>query len=124
MTPFVSPPDPPAYHARVWEVVARIPEGRVCTYGAIAAAIPAPPGVDDSTYRAFGPRWVGSALARCPEDLPWHRVVNAQGGISPRRGEGPIRQRERLQAEGVLFDERDRIDLSRFEWDPGKEAHA
>ena len=86
------------------------------TYGQIAAALPTPEGVAAHTYRAFGPRWVGSAMARCPADVPWHRVVNAQGKISARSGTGSDRQLERLLAEGVAFSPAGRIDLERFGW--------
>ena len=62
---------------RVYWLVRRIPPGRVMTYGEIALALGAP--------RAA--RVVGGALRHCPdpEGVPWQRVVNAGGGISPRR---------------------------------------
>ena len=91
---------------RIWDVVEGIPEGCVVNYGEVArlAGLPG---------RA---RLVGRALARAPKkrELPWHRVVNAQGKISfaadSPRGR---RQRKLLEAEGVEF-ENEAIDLERF----------
>jgi methylated-DNA-protein-cysteine methyltransferase-like protein len=122
MTPgFSSPPDPIAFKARVWEIVRQIPAGKVATYGQIAALVPIPGGMAEKDYRAFAPRWVGGAMAACPEDVPWQRVINAQGKISVRGG-GETRQRDLLEEEGVTFDERDRIDLRRFGW-AGPDPH-
>jgi len=114
---FTSPPDPKAFNARVWEIVRQIPPGRVCTYGQIAAMIPLPDGMNLRDYEAFGARWVGGAMAACPDDVPWQRVINAQGKISIRKTGGHLRQRALLEAEGVEFDERERIDLARYGWD-------
>lgn len=119
---FTSPPDPRAYNAAVWAIVRQIPEGMVSTYGRIAALVPLPVGMDPKDYAAFGPRWVGGAMAACPEGIPWQRVVNAQGKISLRPGQGSNKQRELLEAEGVEFDARDRIDLKLYGWDgPSKD---
>ena len=115
MSPYVSPPDVQLFNARVWEIVRQIPAGRVATYGQIAARIPPPADMDARTYLAFSPRWVGGAMAACPEDVPWQRVINAQGRISLRSG--AERQRQLLEAEGVLFDDRERVDLKRYGWD-------
>lgn len=114
---FTSPPDRAAYHNAVWDMVRQIPPGRVSTYGGIAALIPPPEGVSEQNYRAWGARWVGGAMAACPADVPWHRVINAQGKISLRKGSGPQKQRALLEAEGIVFDERDRVDLKRLLWD-------
>jgi methylated-DNA-protein-cysteine methyltransferase-like protein len=114
MNRFTPPPDPTAFNHRVWSVVRQIPAGRVATYGQIARLIPLPAGVDLQSYLAFGPRWVGSAMAGCPDDVPWQRVINAKGEISPRPG--AEQQRRLLEAEGVAFDERGRVDLGRFGW--------
>lgn len=111
---YASPPDRMAFQLRVWEVVRRIPPGRVSTYGQIAALVGPPPGVEARAYLAFGARWVGAAMAACPDDVPWQRVINSQGRISPRPGAET--QRALLEAEGVLFDERGRVDRKRFGW--------
>ena len=93
-------------------MVARIPRGRVATYGQIArlAGLPGQP------------RLVGYALSALPEasGLPWHRVVNARGEVSPRSGDSPMHivQRLRLERERVRFDARGRIALERYQWRP------
>ncbi len=115
MPPFTSPPNPAEFQSLVWELVRQIPRGRVAAYGQIARMLP-PPGVDIEAYRAFAPRWVGGALANCPDDVPWQRVINSKGEISPRPG--AQRQRELLEEEGVVFNEKNRVDLKKFGW-PG-----
>ena len=112
---FASPPNPAEFNAQVWEIVRLIPPGQVYTYGQVAALVP-PPGIPEKDYRAWGARWVGGAMAACPEGVPWQRVVNAQGKISLRPGGGGVRQRQLLEAEGIVFDSRERIDLDRFGW--------
>ena len=112
---FTSPTNRDAYNATVWEIVRQIPAGNVATYGQIAALIPPPKGGSESGYRAWGARWGGGAMAACPPDVPWQRVVNAQGKISLRKG--AEHQRQLLEAEGVLFDDRDRINLVEFSWE-------
>jgi methylated-DNA-protein-cysteine methyltransferase related protein len=117
MSPFTSPPDPAAFNQRVWDIVRHIPSGRVATYGQISQMIWPPDSVDAQTYRSLAPRWVGSAMANCPNDIPWQRVINSKGEISPRPGASE--QRRLLEAEGVVFNERGRVDLARFGWKPG-----
>ena len=116
MPGFSSPPDPRAFNARVWEIVRLIPPGRVIAYGQVGAFIDRPAGIALKDYDAFKARWVGGAMAQCPDDVPWWRVINAQGRISERPGADE--QRRRLEAEGVIFDSKDRIDLKRFGWAP------
>jgi methylated-DNA-protein-cysteine methyltransferase-like protein len=118
MSSFVSPPDLHVFQARVWEVARSIPAGKVATYGQIASLLPPPAGMDPKTYLAFGPRWVGGAMAACPGDVPWPRVINSKGEISPRPG--AENQRALLEDEGVEFDERARIDLNKYRWEPGE----
>lgn len=110
---FTSPPNPQAYYRQVWNLVRQIPPGRVATYGQIALLLPPPPGIDFETYRVHAPRWVGAAMAACPPDVPWQRVINAQGKISPRPGAG--QQRLLLEAEGIRF-VKDKIDLKQYGW--------
>ena len=94
---------------RIWAAVRQVPTGCVSTYGRIA-----------ELTGAATPRVVGYAMAALPKgsDVPWHRVVNAQGEISLRAGGGGQRQRRLLRAEGVRFDRRGRIDLEEFGWPP------
>lgn len=92
-------------------MVRRIPKGRVATYGQIARLAGLP----------RQPRQIGYALAALREHhaVPWHRVVNARGEISQRSASGfAERQRILLEREGVVFDVKGRISLSRFRWRP------
>jgi len=115
MPAFTSPPNQQAYYELVWDTVRQIPRGRVAAYGQVALMLPVPMGVDVDAYRAFGPRWVGGAMANCPDDVPWWRVINAKGEISPRPG--AERQRPLLEEEGVVFDAKNRVDFKKFGWD-------
>lgn len=110
---FTSPPSRADYHIQVWEIVRAIPAGKVMTYGQIAALIPCPQNMSERGYKAFGPRWVGGAMADCPADVPWWRVVNAQGRISLRKGGNA--QREKLEKEGIDFASMGKIDLTAFQ---------
>ena len=93
-----------------YDVIRRVPLGRVATYGTVAREA-------GLSGRA---RQVGYALAALPDlvDVPWHRIVNARGEVSRRSTAlGYERlQRSLLEAEGVEFDPRGRIDLERFGW--------
>lgn len=96
------------YRDKVFEIVASIPEGRVATYGQIARMIP-----------HCTARMVGYALASLPDgsDVPWQRVINSQGKISPHgAGFGSLVQRQRLEDEGVVFDQNQVIDFRQFGW--------
>jgi methylated-DNA-protein-cysteine methyltransferase-like protein len=95
-----SPPNQQAYYEQVWNLVRQIPRGKVASYGQIALMLPPPMGVDFESYKAFSPRWVGGAMAACPDGVPWHRVINSQGKISPRPG-GAEKQRILLEEEGA-----------------------
>lgn len=90
-------------HERVREVVAAIPPGTVATYGDVAAAAGAPT-----------PRLVGRILAEDGQDLPWHRVLRADGTPAPHLVH---RQLELLRAEGVLADGH-RVNLRRYRHRP------
>ena len=97
-----------ALYERVYELVALIPEGRVVTYGQIARSLGQP--------RAA--RAVGWAMRRCPEGLPWHRVVNSRGRVSSGREMRDVAyQRALLEDEGIEFDLQGCIDLSVHGWD-------
>jgi methylated-DNA-protein-cysteine methyltransferase-like protein len=97
-------------YPRIYEVVRRIPHGRVATYGQVAQLA----GLGDHA------RLVGYALHALKDDsVPWHRVVNARGRISVRDEPGSHRwQRQLLEDEGVVFDAEGRIALERFRWTP------
>ena len=97
--------------ARIYDVVRRIPRGRVATYGQVAALAGLPRNA----------RQVGHAMRTLSDAslVPWHRVVNASGAIS-RRGDpfGEDFQRRLLESEGVRFDRGGRVPLDRFAWRP------
>jgi methylated-DNA-protein-cysteine methyltransferase-like protein len=116
VTVHTSPPDPHEFDRHVWEVVKNVPRGRVTTYGAVARLVPLPEGVAEDTYRAFGARWVGAAMARCPGGVPWHRVVNSRGEVSPRSGGGHWEQWDLLREEGVVPGEDGRLDMRALLW--------
>jgi methylated-DNA-protein-cysteine methyltransferase related protein len=90
---------------QVYALVREIPWGKVAAYGQIARWLGWPRGA----------RTVGWALrALDANDVPWHRVINAQGEISLRNDDG--RQRRLLEAEGVRFDAAGRIDMQVHGW--------
>jgi methylated-DNA-protein-cysteine methyltransferase-like protein len=95
-------------YERIYRVVSRIPRGRVATYGQIASIA----GVSG------GARQVGYALAALDDArVPWHRVVNYKGGISPRAEPSfEALQRQLLAREGVTLDAAGRVSLARFRW--------
>jgi len=103
--------DEPTIAERIWQVIAMIPKGRVATYGQVAELAGLPGGA----------RRVGRILSQLPSGtrIPWHRVINASGGISlPPRSAGYARQRARLAKEGVQFNATGRVPLRRFRWNP------
>lgn len=98
-------------YQRIYAVVRRIPRGRVATYGQVAALAGLPGHA----------RQVGYALHALEDGsgLPWQRVINSRGEVSPRADPffEPL-QRALLEAEGVVFDSRGRVDLRRYRWEP------
>ena len=62
--------NPEAFYQQVWQMARQIPLGRVATYGQLAQLIPCPADATPDDYQAFGARWVGSAMAACPTDVP------------------------------------------------------
>ena len=119
----------PSFRERVLALVARIPSSYVATYGQISLLAGYP-------RRA---RHVGNVLAGLPpgHELPWHRVINAQGRISPRGGRAQrsgfsqpsggraalprrgavTRQEKLLRREGVQF-KNGQVNLARYRWEP------
>jgi methylated-DNA-protein-cysteine methyltransferase-like protein len=99
-----------ALFERIYTVVRQIPEGRVATYGQVARLSELPRGA----------RTVGWAMHSVPEgsDVPWWRVINAQGRLSGRPGSSlALIQRALLEAEGVRFGPDGAVDLETFGWD-------
>jgi len=100
---------PPDSRTRIYAVVKRIPRGRVATYGQVATLA----GLDGHA------RQVGYALHDLPpqSNVPWHRVINARGEISPRSaGDSHELQRMLLEAEGVDFSLDGRVELKKYRW--------
>lgn len=100
--------DAPVYE-RIYAVVRQIPAGRVATYGQVAAI------VGNCTARMVG---YAMAALEYNSGVPWQRVINRQGKVSPRTGgSGSAKQRQLLEAEGVRFDlAGGRVDFTRFGW--------
>ncbi len=95
----------------VYAIVRKIPRGRVMNYGQIAGLIRHP----------LSARAVGWAMQQCPKGIPWHRVVNAEGGISTEMLTDPPRlQRLLLEGEGIRFDQSGKLSMSRYRWTPKK----
>jgi len=94
----------------VLAIVRAIPDGRVMTYGQISGLLGS----------RISPLAVGWMLHRCPEDVPWHRVVNASGGCSTDRLPDlpPGLQRALLAREGVGFTLAGKVDLEAHRWQP------
>lgn len=93
------------FFEKVYAVVERIPCGKVVSYGQIAWMLGSP--------RAA--RQVGWAMRRCPDKLPWQRVVMADGTVTS--GEYAEIRRALLEAEGVPFLANGRVDMAACQWD-------
>lgn len=99
------------FYQRVYALVRQIPLGKVVTYGQVAALLGRPQAA----------RAVGYALRYLPtgSDVPWHRVINHRGQISPRYpAEAPLLQRLLLEEEGIPFDAEARVLLAAYQWHP------
>jgi len=104
-------PDGTNRFQRIYAIVALIPVGRVATYGQVASL----------AGLAGQGRQVGYALSSLRDDsIPWHRVINARGEISPRTDGSTADeiQRLRLECEGIVFDNHGRIPLDCCRWHP------
>jgi methylated-DNA-protein-cysteine methyltransferase related protein len=108
------------FRDKVFALIKRIPEGKVMTYGQVALLIGSPGAA----------RQVGMALRGLGDDLdndiPWQRVINAQGGISTYKvGTGEL-QKALLESEGVVVNTEGKMDLKKYQWWPDEEdkAHA
>jgi methylated-DNA-protein-cysteine methyltransferase related protein len=96
-------------YARIYAVIRRIPRGCVATYGQVAELAGLPGHA----------RQVGYALHALPSAtaIPWHRVINAAGGVSVRSSSGAeLTQRQLLEEEGIEFDLRGRVRLAKVRW--------
>lgn len=94
-------------YGRIYALVRQVPEGYVTTYGELARQV------------GCTARTVGFAMAALPagHDVPWQRVINSHGRVSPRAdGDGSLVQKLLLEAEGIVFDDRQKLNLERHLW--------
>ncbi len=99
-----------SWHLRVHMVVRLVPAGHVTTYGDVGSVLGSP-----RYARQVG--WALAALRETDSDVPWQRVINAQGAISHRGDfERAQEQIERLEEEGIAFDADGRCDLASHRW--------
>ncbi len=111
----MSKPEP--LYQRIYEMVRRIPYGKVTTYGRVAEL------VGGCTARMVGYAMAALKSGAFP-DVPWQRVINAKGKVSVHGdGIGNAMQRAILEDEGVVFDANDRVDFARFGWSGPDEAY-
>ncbi|MFX1511883.1 MAG: MGMT family protein [Promethearchaeota archaeon] len=97
-----------SFTERVKTLIKEIPTGKVATYGQIATYA--------GNHRAARQvAWILHSSSR-KDRLPWHRVINSKGRISLPKGHGYESQKEMLESEGIIFDEKDKIDLDQFLW--------
>jgi methylated-DNA-protein-cysteine methyltransferase-like protein len=94
---------------QIFSVIHQIPAGKVTTYGEVAKM---------SNFPGYA-RQVGKTLSQLPEGskLPWHRVINSRGEISL-QGHDMLRQKEKLEQEGVEVSDSGRINLKQYRWHP------
>ena len=106
------PQDEPSFRERAYELVLRIPRGRVMTYGQVARVLGA----------GYDARAIGNIMYATPKDerqIPWHRVINSQGACSTAGLTTPPDLQQRLlEAEGVVFNDKGRCKLERYLWTP------
>lgn len=108
-------------YAQIYELVRRIPRGKVLTYGLVSALV-------GGRLSAQGVGWAlralglpGSRKEYTAASVPWHRVVNSSGGLSTHKNPDiePGLQRLLLESEGLTFDQEGKLDLDRFLWKEG-----
>lgn len=99
-----------AYREKVYDLVCKIPRGKVMTYGQIAMLL----------GEGYTARTIGYVMHGADTDkVPWHRVINSQGGCSTGRMTIPVNlQRSLLEQEGIVFNKNDKCDLKAFQWFP------
>ena len=99
-----------SFSKRAIEIIKRIPVGKVVTYGQVATF----------AGNNRGARQVSRILHSSSEkyELPWHRVINSQGRISMKPGDGFEMQKSLLEVEGIEFDGNNQIDFKKFLWKP------
>ena len=97
------------YREAVYAIVRQIPVGMVMTYGQLAIVL----------GEGYTARTVGYVMHGADEGVPWQRVINSQGKCSTGRLTIPLNlQQELLEAEGVVFSDKGKCDLRKFQWWP------
>ncbi len=98
-----------SYRDRVYVLVRQIPVGKVMTYGQLAIIL----------GEGYTARTIGYVMHGAGDDVLWQRVINSQGKCSTGRLTIPLNlQQELLEAEGVVFNDKGKCDLSVFQWFP------
>ncbi|HEX8998724.1 MAG TPA: MGMT family protein [Blastocatellia bacterium] len=106
------PQDSPSFRERAYELVLRIPAGKVMSYGSVARVLGA----------GYDARAIGNVMHATPKDarnIPWHRVINSQGGCSTAGVTTPPDLQQRLlEAEGIVFNDKGRCKIENYLWTP------
>ena len=107
------PQDDPSYRERAYELVLRIPPGRVMSYGLVAKVL----GI------GYDARAIGNIMYATPNEdgrnIPWHRVLNAQGRCSTAGLTSPPDLQQRLlEGEGIVFNEKGCCAVDQYLWTP------
>jgi methylated-DNA-protein-cysteine methyltransferase-like protein len=104
----------PRLYDLIFAIVRQVPRGRVATYGQVARIA----GRCSAQMVGFALASLASSSERQNfEEVPWQRIINAKGKVSPHGfGMGGFIQRQLLEEEGVAFDSEGVIDLERFGW--------
>ena len=106
------PKDDPSFREHAYELVLQIPAGRVMSYGLVARVL----GV------GYDARAIGNIMYATPKDdrnIPWHRVINSQGGCSTAGVTSPPDLQQRLlEAEGIVFNDKGKCKIEKYLWAP------
>ena len=106
------PQNDPSFRERAYELVTRIPASRVMSYGLVARVL----GV------GYDARAIGNIMYATPDDgrkIPWHRVINSQGGCSTAGQTSPPDLQQRLlEGEGIVFNDKGKCDIEKYLWTP------
>lgn len=100
----------PNFRVRVEALVAQIPQGRVMTYGQLAALC----------GNARAARIVGGIAHFGDPRLPWQRVVNKQGGLASGYPGGWAGHKAALEAEGIEVSDEYRVNIGKLLWNPSE----
>ena len=98
----------PAFRDRIYEFMMRLPEGKVTTYGDLAAFAGHP----------YAARRVGEIAHGGPTELPWHRLVNFKGGLAVGFPGGQDVQRQLLEQDGIICESGRVADFEERRWRP------